>query len=349
MFNFDDKFFTKHQKGLLFIANRWYLRWLLGLNRLPEELNNKKVRWSKITPNSLQEFVGFKFNKDCSLKGLKYRGYFFTRPRFAEALAYNLSPFCYFQKSMNKKTVLRLSPVGLLGCLLIALWPKTIGGYCFFGTTNYPSTTGDGPFGRSESGTSWATCLSSGNWEDTSSNPYIFAMLEGIADSNLWRMVTITGFFFDTSGMGAGATVSAASLNVKGSSGTNLSTWSQQFVITKYLPAGSSVNRADYTNRATTCTDEIAARTNYADYITNNWNSFALDTTGKAWVNNNSTAHIAVQSSALRDNSRPTTGSSNVEVRPQCYFTEETGTANDPYVAADFSFIASFIPQIIIF
>ena len=41
MFNFNQQFFEEHQSKLLFIANKGYLRFLLGLNRLPKELKGK--------------------------------------------------------------------------------------------------------------------------------------------------------------------------------------------------------------------------------------------------------------------------------------------------------------------
>jgi len=144
IFNFDNKFFIKHQNKLLFIANKWYLSWLLGLNRLPKDLKEKHI--DKITPNSVHSNIGKPFNKKGKYKQ-NIKGYFFTRSRFGEALAYNLSPFCYFQELRSPKFTWRFSPMGLIGMFIFGLLLKKNLGFPFAvmgTTTDYSVGSNDG-------------------------------------------------------------------------------------------------------------------------------------------------------------------------------------------------------------
>ena len=147
MFNFDKQFFHKNQTRLLRVANSVWLRWLLGLNRLPKEFKGLKI--DKITPNSIHHKIG----KVIKIKGKwryreEFKAEFFTRPRFAEALAYNLSPFCYFQELRSKRMVWRFSPAGLAYVLLFGLLGKFAGlPLAFMGTTStfYPAAGANSP------------------------------------------------------------------------------------------------------------------------------------------------------------------------------------------------------------
>lgn len=148
---YDAAFFDKHQATLLKVANSRWTRWFLGLNRLARQLKTRKI--VKITPSQLifeatadeiakcncHERRDFKFRRKTFQTMIA-----FTRPRFAEALAFNLSPFAYFQDFHARRMVWRISPIGALGMIVAALIPK-IGFLGFIGTTtDYPCGSGDG-------------------------------------------------------------------------------------------------------------------------------------------------------------------------------------------------------------
>ena len=139
---FNNSFFLKHQKRLLQIANSRFSRWILGLNRLPEELKDWKI--DKITPSSIHRTIvnGKTFK-------VEHQASFFSRNRFGEALAYNLSPFCYFQARDLKSWKWKFSPVGAFGALTL-LWLSlrhdvSFLGFGLIGTTStYSPTTQEG-------------------------------------------------------------------------------------------------------------------------------------------------------------------------------------------------------------
>ena len=123
-FDFNSELFENNQNLLLKIANNKLLRWLLCLNKLPKDL--KKWKIVKITPASIH-----KQNPDGSFTSAH-----FTRPRFAEALAFNLSPFAYLKNARQTKFQWRLSPVGLASSIILALSGVPI----FIGTVDRKST-----------------------------------------------------------------------------------------------------------------------------------------------------------------------------------------------------------------
>lgn len=336
MFNFDKQFFKKHQNKLLFIANKWYLRWLLGLNRLPKNLQGKKVY--KITPQSII------FEDDINTEKL------FTRPRFGEALAYNLSPFCYFQNIFTGRWVWRFSPVGLVGCLLIALYPKSIGGFCFFGTTT-TYTPGVEAWSRKGNSTSWSTTRDATDGQSVNKVPFGHPYYGYVACAKATNFYELYWYAisFDTSGIDASATISAASLF----------TWitdshaNANFVVVQTSQATwNNVTTADFDQRGNTegCT-RITSFTNGA------YKEWALNETARGWIARSGETKPATASASGKtqlgirngnkdiDNVAPTDETIYIAIQSSDY----TGTDHDPYLSVTYSAgdVSSFIPKVL--
>jgi hypothetical protein len=319
MFKFDEQFFTKHQKTLLYIANKWYLRWLLGLNRLPKELKNIKI--DKITPNSIHSVIG-KLNKNGRPK-YKVNGYFFTGPRFAEALAHNLSPFCYFQNFSTGKMVWRFSPIGVLGCLLIALYPKIIGGFCFFGTTTtYKPSAASGQGMYSGDASSWSTARNASSALGLQNSFYSSV-------SGGYYYCIRAAFTIDTSGIGSGSTISSAY-------------WSLVMAGDACGTAGEYYNLFDYSGANTVATDSfndmtVDSPTAYTTawqgsevtdgtrFNTANWNS-----TGLGIISKTGSSKFSMRNHYDYNNSAPLG-------RKYMYFYQYANTTTDPYLSVTYT------------
>lgn len=346
MFNFDAKFFDEHQKGLLYIANNRYLRWLLGLNRLPKPIRNIKI--DKITPNSVHTIVNL-FNKNGKAE-IKITGYFFSRYRFAEALAYNLSPFIYFQNFRTGKRIWRLSPVGLICSLLLIFWPKHFGGFYFFGTTtSYYSDTGyvDGGIGRNNgSGTTWAT-LRAGAGTTVRNDLFIYAYHPSSGNSYQWLFRGI--FCFDTSGIGSDSTISSATFNLTCSTkndNAGLGTSDLGFNLVASTPAStSSLANSDFSNVGTTVFGTIAYGTFNTDNST--YVNCSLNADGLANISKTGISKFGHRMYADLSDTDPG-ATSNSDSRIVCNYSDVAGTSKDPYLSVTYSAIATFIPKIII-
>ena len=313
MFNFDIHFFERRQKHLLFIANRWYLRWLLGCNRLPKHL---KVKYDKITPNSIHH---------------NGTAEFFTRPRFAEALAYNLSPFCYFQELRSQKFSWRFSPAGLAYILLFGLLGKFAGlPLAVMGTVTDYFPSNDGEVGDNSSGT-WATVhdATSGTLRTTNGNAYVQADY----NSNAANMFLIRRYFsnFDTSGLGANATISSATWKLRSQadakSGTGLS-------INVYdSTAQTTIDGTDYDLGGTTAQATAIAIADWG--AADAWNTFTLNATGLSNINK-----TGITKFCLRDVTHDVANSSP-GTTAYLYFgfhnSTIAGTAEDPYLSVTYS------------
>ena len=80
---FDQFWFKKHQKILVWLVNNWLGRLIFRYRKMGHYPTNKIV---KITPNSLVEFLGVKKGK------IELKQHFFTRNEYARKLYFVLLP-----------------------------------------------------------------------------------------------------------------------------------------------------------------------------------------------------------------------------------------------------------------
>ncbi len=277
MFNFNEQFFSKYQSKLLFIANKWYLRWILGLHRLPKNLKGKT--YSKITTNSIHwEIKKTKRKVYC-------RGVFFSRPCFAESLSYNLSPIAYFQ--IPKNPVWRFSPVGVLGCLTLILFPKLFGGFFFFGTvTDYDSGAGDGYIGQASYVSTWDTAH---NALSATAYPTATTIYARSRHNTTGGGYAIQRLFFpiNTAALPQSAIISAATFSLyvgsKADNDNDGDDWLNLVQTTQ--PSNTTLGNGDFDLCGSVDNPtEGATRIDLGDITTGAYNVWTLDATGRGWI-----------------------------------------------------------------
>lgn len=298
MFNFDANFFRKNQDTLLFVANNRWLRFLLGINKLPKEIKNKKI--DRITPNSVHHIVKTKLSKKGKFKRDKITAEFYTRPMFAEALAFNLSPFCYFQSFNSPKMVWRFSPVGIFGCLLIAIFPWVIGGFCFFGTTTSYGVSGtDGNVGNGNG--SWSTCRSAGTGDSTRAASADFYTQEGYVTTTSSYYIKRAYITFATD-IPAGSTVSAGSVNVYVTSKDDGMNDSYSYVAVVDATNSGGCTTADYSKSGNT---KGSGNYDVTDISTSANLSMSLNATGLGFITLGGTTDLAIKGGHDIENQDP--------------------------------------------
>ncbi len=326
MFDFNKQFFSKNQNRLVWVANKWYARWLLGLNRLPKDLRKKKI--GKITPNSVHW-----------REGDKIVGAFFNRPRFAEALAFNLSPFVYLMNNRQTKFQWRFSPVGAMTMLLLAFWG---GGFAFAGTTtNYYAGAGDGETRRVASPTeAWATIRSgAGTYAGGTSATGSAARIAASTTTNEWEVIVRGILQIDTSGLGSSATISSAASNIY-IIGLRDNLSAQSLNITSVTTASSTTLATgdfDLTNHGSTkfITDKALSTISTSAYL-----SSSLNSSGISNINKTGYTTESYRLDGDIDNVEPTWSSGN-DANIDTYYSEQTGTANDPYLSVTYTITVS--------
>lgn len=333
MFNFDKQFFEKHQSGLLFIANKWYLRWLLGLNRLPKELEGKRI--DKITPNSVHHVLETRLTKRGKFKNQKIKAAFFVGPRFAEALAYNLTPFVYLNNIRQAKMVWRFSPVGLVGALLLLLIPKA-SFFGFFGTVEtYYDGTGDGNVRYDTSSTTWATATSASTGHYYSYTVNGDALVASYWNSSNQRAQIYRTFIpVNTSGLPDNASISAASLLIyafgtiaDGDNDANAYT----VVVSASQASPTSLALTDYGSVGSTALSDTKDTTNIS---TSAYTEYVLNSTGISTISKTDWTKLSIREGHDFNNDAPTSGTDNGF---SMYTAENTGTSKDPYLSITYT------------
>lgn len=337
---FDKQFFAKHQSKLLWIANHSWTRWLLGLNRIPKSAYEKEGytgRVDLIAPASIRWKTGKLIKKIIHKKGFRSREVLveewktiaFTRPRFAEALAYNLSPFCYFADFRRQKMVWRFSPVGAIGLLATILLPKFFGGIAVFGTTtNYYSGAGDGYVGNADNTsfyTNWANVRS-----DSDGNFSNYAGTTAEVEVRLystWYYILRAFIPIDTSGIPDDATISAATLHIVTNGVANSPSIG---VVQTTQAATNSLSNDDFDQcGALNSPDEGATR--FTPAAAGNDNEVALNATGLGWISKTGYTKFGLREDHDIDNSAP--GAVDYDF----VFRTSENTGSEPYLAVTYT------------
>jgi len=345
MFKFNHQFFEKHQKTLIFVANKRYLRWLLGLRRLPEEL--KSLRIDRITPNSVHSVIELSYTKKGRPRQ-KVKAVFFTRPRFAEALAYNFSPFVYLANARQTKMIWRFSPAGLVGCLLLVLFPYKIGGFAFFGTTDtfYPdpnpeTTSVDGSVFRNNPGGESFAVLRAGAGTDALDNHAYNEPCAGyghLTGSGNWYRLYRGIFGFDTSALPDGASISAATFAIYGKSKTDGISITPKIGITKgYSASNTALVASDFNVSNWENTRYCDTDITYAGFSTTGYNTYTLNASGIANINKTGVSKFGTRTDGDIDNSSNPGGSTLADSYFAVYYSDQTGTSNDPYLSVTYA------------
>lgn len=303
--------FKKHQKLLLWLANNRFLNWLVGTNRLPSNLSIDKI--VEITPNSITRIDG----------GYRKTA-IFTRPRFAEALAFNISPIPVI--NLNGKAKYRFSPVGLAFGALIGYF----GGFGLVADTVYTSA-GDG-YVRKNDSTNWDT-----THDATEGTLAIYTYTDDIVprtgeESNGAYRIARAFIPFDTSGLSG--TVDSGSLNLKNKNSNVEDADAQAYI--RIVEANNSLSiltRAvgDYndcgdTDNPAACANDV----DIADIIAESYEVFTLNSTGIAHINiGGNTIFGAREGHDVEDVAYA--GGTGVNLA-RFYTSQQTGTSDDPYL-----------------
>lgn len=326
MLKIDNYFFKKYQSKLLFVANNIFLRWFLGLNRLPKEIRYQYIE--KITPSSVHTIKGYDINNNPL-----YEAHCFTNPRFAEALAYNVTPFVYLMNLRSYKYEWRFSPVGFVTSLLLLIALPKSGMFAFMGTvTDYYAGAGDGYVNYNNA--TYSTCRSAGTGNGSG---YTEASIDGsiVARSIFFsaQYYSSRGFFpIDTSGLGSGATITSATMShyIEVSATYNADSDSLSVVQTSQAST-SSLSNSDF--GSVTFTDG-GSKTLASFSVANQYWVWTLNGTALGWINKTGVSKLGVISLREINNNTPTGLN---QLGGAWYFSDNTGTSKDPYLSVTYT------------
>jgi len=322
------EFFEKHQKLLLFIANCWFLKWIIGTNRLPKDIKGKRI--NRILPASVHYKTGNLIEKKVSRKGFRpkkilveeWKMCAFTRPRFAESLSHRLYYFWKLCHLFDIQIANKLNPAWNLG----------------FDSASYFSGAGDGCVYYNTS-KSWATT------HDTADGTGFFLTNkeETFAASGLNSalLYIVRGFLpFDTSGLPDNATISAALVYVYvsavGDGDNDGDDWLNVVQGLQADPTTLVVGDYDACGDAVTNPTEGATRIDLGNITASQYNSFTLNATGRGWISKTGYTKLGVREGHDCINSAYA-GADGTVNRIAIRYSEYTGTGSDPYLSVTYT------------
>lgn len=297
-------FFAKYQRHLLVIANSYFLRWVMGLDRLPKPLSEALDSGIfKITPNSIH---WLRADGQMAMAA-------FTRPRFAEALAFSLSPMAHLVANRPRRDF-AFSPVGALAVLVAVLaapQAMLVQGL----TADVYVGSGDG---RIEASGTWATirAAASGTAYNGATGGFDIACMVGYIDRTYWPA--------DTSSLGGNVVPTAASLFIYGDDGAGVNADSTTAEVVQASQASTStLVNGDYS----AITFVSGGSKTFASWNGSGYNEITFNATGLGFINGAGFTKLAVITGRDLSNTVPT-GNNWVS----CRFSEATGSSKDPYL-----------------
>jgi len=334
----DKDFFEKHQKLLLFVANCWFLKWIIGTSRLPKDIKGKRI--NRILPASVHYRTGKLIEKNVYRKGFRPKKILveewqmcaFTRPRFAESLSHYLYPFWKLCHYWDMLFANNLKPAWNLG----------------FDSASYFSGSGDGYVQADNEylGWGWNGTHDREDGDGGGLHGAFPTATTGIGFRSYqyekYNRVIISRSFFpvDTSALPDGATISEAKLYIyieaKADDDNDGDDWGSVVQTSQEDP--TTLEEADFDQcGAIDNPTEGADRIDIGSITTSAYNYWTLNATGRGWISKTGWTLLGLREGHDAIDSPIASSSGNVTNSITVRFSEYTGTGSDPYLSVTYT------------
>jgi len=309
---FDKNWFKKRQSVLLWLLNNPFIKnWFRYVLRI-----NAKERITEITPSSFKVYLGMFLEKE----GLKYRfrADFRTHNKYSKRLKYAFYPIWWVAHQWDVLVANKWFPAWNLGFDILTVYPDAGSG----------NTTVDGAAQNYNQNTDWVTihdALTSSDAQDTGDDSYNMSEVGSSSTQDQWDHIVRSAFTFDTSALGAGATISEAIFSVYIQGKGDYFNDSIALVDVS-LDAVNAVTTGDYDSFGTT---QQASNIDITDISTSAYNDWTLNATGKGNINKTGISQFGLRNESDRSDTEPT-WQSNVDARIYGRYADYTGTNYDP-------------------
>jgi hypothetical protein len=211
--------------------------------------------------------------------------------------------------------------------------------------THYPdpnpeATSVDGYVYRYVTGSTWASLRDGdGNAVNAGYGWFYPTYLDPGSSSGLWDLILRSFFLFDTSAIGAGYTVDAATCSLYGMSGTDGGNFAPSANIYASNPASNTaLVNADY---AAVSRVPFSDPISYASYSISAYNDFAFNAAGLAAIDPEGISKFSAQSIADATDTEPT-WSVNANSYTRARSAEYTGTTQDPKLVVTYTVSSTY-------
>ena len=210
----------------------------------------------------------------------------------------------------------------------------------FYPDANPETTSVDGRVSRNTgSNDSWSTLrgASTATSVDDSTASMYWVQLNGYSSTG-WQDLSRSVYLFDTSALTSGATISSATMSVYCSAKNDDSnTHNQTIEVVQSNPASNTSLATGDWNTATRWTmTRQATGIAHGSITASAYNDFAFNGTGLGNISKTAVSKFGVVISGDADNTEPTKDAAHQTLYTG-YFSEQTGTSNDPKLAVTYT------------
>lgn len=307
-----DQYFRENQRMLVELANTRFGRDFFMIRR--------KEPVVRVTPNSITHFLGMRDGK------VELHSTFRTHQKYAKLIRHRWPSFDAYTRFFAGSDALPISR-GALNAM--AIHDASFSGF---------SSSGDGSI-NSVSNISWANARSGGNLTFAANGTTTNDLLRNdhFPAGPFWYIYRAY-LPFDTSSIGAGATVSAASLTVTSTGAETAGETIYDTHLVKTNQASiTALTTSDWVPDSFTSGGEITvASWSIGD---GNDNTMTLNATGRSWINGSGSTLLGLIGEADQTDTAPTVY--NAGRAPYLYFSERTGTTDDPVLDVTYTVATS--------
>lgn len=336
---FGKKWFEKHQSKLLWFLNapviKYWFRWVMRIHSFDCPSN---VKITNIQPNN------FSWGDRYIKKGKKILHErttdFRTHDKYSKRLYFG---FKYVWWTMHALDWVALDRVPELVKL----------SFGFTTLTQYPGSIGannpvDGIVKRDVASESWATLRDNANAnevDDTATSATVIRIKSDTA-TDMWEIITRAIFVFDTSSIDDAATISATVLSLYGSnaSADGLGCTPNIDIYTSTPASNTALANGDYSQIGTT--SQTGSPITYAGWNASAYNDFTFNSTGRGNVSKTGMSKFGARNANYDVANTPPSWVSGVGSQLFCYFSENSGTTNDPKLVVTYSTSTAYTKEL---
>lgn len=319
---FDKQWFQQHQKKLLWFCNHPLLKyWFRRVLRI-----HKDLKWNEniesLEPNNYRVRLS-NFMKGGKLHE-KLRVDFRTHNKFSARMYYGFKPIWYVMHSLDWICLDKMDLSFGFGTLTV------------FPDAGSGGDSVDGFTQRGDISESFSTIRSgAGTFSSDTSSPISFFKLQASTTSNEYKTQTRSIYTFDTSPLGASATIDSAIMSLFGTAKfSDLGT--TPITIVSSTPASDNeIIDADYSQRGSTSFSTIS----FAAFSTSSYNDFTLNSSGESNISLTGVSKFAAISEWDFDDFFDGTWSSEDRTEMQGRSSDHAGTSEDPKLVIEFSVV----------
>ena len=321
---FDKRWFQKHQKILLWMLNtklffgliQLWFRWILCINGNRSSVRNNKIL--KIEPNSIIWFTG-RYKKDKRFKNPQdhrlalFSAEFRTHDKFAKRLYYAFKPLWHLFHFWDINFANPFVPTWNLG---------------FDTTGDLFSSAGDGY--TENANATYATCHDAASGSAVAYTGASDILCQNDQDPAATYRIRRAYIPFLTSSIGSGATITAATLSLFGTTNMDASIDDTIRVIQTSQASTSILEVGDFSLVGTTGGGDLGL---ISAMLTAAYNNVDLNATGLTWISTTASTLLGIR--MLKDIN--STSPANLRSYAQFRASEQAGTTNDPKLVVTYT------------